>query len=62
MSLWEKRFNTKYDECIHLVIGLTISNILEAHEYELVNSYGEEIVEKAKHAVRAEYSSLLARF
>lgn len=58
---WSSRFNSSLDECVHLVLGLMLSDILETQKSELVDSYGMKTTEDAIRIVKNDYASLLSR-
>ena len=59
---WSSRFKSKTAECAHIIVGLLISNVLENHKQDLLDSFGKDVYEEALTLVESEYSSLLSRF
>lgn len=58
---WSSRFNSRLDECVHLVLGLMLSDALETQKSELIDSFGLNTTEDAIKIVKNDYASLLSR-
>lgn len=61
MKKWSSRFDSKLDECIHLILALLLSDVYGIQKCELLDNYGEKTVEKAYSVVINDYKTLLER-
>lgn len=60
--VFPNRFKSVLDECMHIIVGLLLSDIYELQKSELIDSYGPDVVEEAYNAVTNDYKMLFARF
>lgn len=60
--VFPNRFKSVLDECMHIIVGLLLSNIYELQKSELIDSYGPDVVEEAYNAVTNDYKMLFVRF
>lgn len=55
------RFMSKLDECIHVLLAVFIADVYEMQKLELIDNYGEDIIEQAYSVIVSDYSQIINR-
>lgn len=59
--VFSHRFTDKLEECIHVLIAVLIADIYHAQVLELIDNYGDDVVEEAYMTIQRDYSQILKR-
>lgn len=61
MDVWCNRFNSRLDECVHLVLALYLSELFDEQRIELIDNYGNDLLMEAVHVIDSQYGDLVRR-